>query len=584
MDFTETARAAIRKLLNTLRTGDIWDWERKEVREYIGLSSASRTVEEEVLSMRLRSLVAELSDRRGWWDVAPYALENIGSVKRRFKSETALSEPHTERWRWLRQAGWLLLQDARCEHRRSDGKGINSAERHKLAAQDALRSAKELQSHLTTVLPEQENHELLYRVAFSIARHLQVLGPYDPPSYDEAEGELVTALHHCYCHRQEVDLMMRELEADNPQRHEEMEDLIAKQDFTMFNTTVVVANLGRINVERGSLKRAIPQLLIARTMLLGSKDRVMRGFVELQLGSVYRQLGASTDASDMPDPTKLLGLAVDLFRDAGHRQLEARARLELAQHFYGLASVALQPRSYLEKAEQLLHEEPKQTLHSTDHVERWDAQRLLLLARIEHLKPGHDAETVRRYAEEALHLSKVVGRKELEAIAGLALAELCIDEEKYADAIRYCEIVERVAPADIADQAWLIIVLANAWLKQGDRATAETYLKRWKEMRDSVQNVYIRNKATSLERHLETQRCFYVRPDGNLNYERLHEELKMFLIQAAQPLGGLDVQADLLGLKKNSLARWRSSLIKKNKLKSGRPPRSRRGRPKKSEG
>ncbi|MGB6742895.1 MAG: hypothetical protein WBE38_04485 [Terracidiphilus sp.] len=579
MDFKEAAKTVIAVLLAALREGDFWKIDRQYAHQALDLA-ASRP-DEEVLSMRLRSLVAEVADRRGWWsDVEAKALTNLEAIRARFDERGAIVLPHMPEWHWFRQAGWLLLQDVRRVHR-SDGRGKMAAERHRLAAEEALKLARKLQSHLRDVLPEERNHEVLYRVAFSIARHCQAL-----ERYEEAETELSIALHHCCCHRDETAQRLLLLEKSDEDYQVKMARLKAKQSFTLFNTTVVVANIGRIDVQRGKLNESIPQLMIARTLLLDSKDIVMRGFVDLQLGSVYRQLGAPTfakaDGTSMPDPKELLDSAVEKFRTAQHRQLEARAKLELAQHLYGLATHAGNPeesRAWLNAAKGRLAEGSREAAAATipgpgRRVERWDAERQLLLARIERVEQEIDdgraggLAEVTKHTMEALHKSDEAGQKDVQVVARLVLAELCTDASRFDEALRYCEEAEQLDPRDKADQAWLFILSAYAWLKQGDRAAADSYLKRWKSIEKEAENVHIRKKAEKIERKMQQMEpCYYVRSDQDLNYKKRVQELKDFLVQSVEPTGTLDQQAQRLGLKRQSLANLRNKMIRRKKLK-----------------
>jgi tetratricopeptide (TPR) repeat protein len=569
----------ISRLLAQLRRGDIWDISMSEMNHWFEVSNSAA---QEVLSMRLCSMLAEIADRRGWWPLLPRALENIAEVHTRFFSQTALLSPEAKDLPWFRQAGWLLLHDARWKHRSRNSNDGSSMEQREKAAQNALNAAQRLQDHLQLIMPEAGNHELLYRTAFSKARHHQVL-----QRYVEAESDLRIALHHCYLHRSEVITSLDNLDAN-------ASDLALKQTFTLFNTAVVVANLGRINVDLGNLLQAQPQLLTARTMLLDSKDIVMRGFVDLQLGSVYRQLGTSGTSPSREiafDPADLLKDAIAAFEKAGHRQLQARATLELAQHYYGLAGDSddnSQVCDQLEKARACLKKQPaKIDSENSDRnkVERWDAESQLLRARIEYLSQSiavnHDPNYGRQDvaiddALEALKRCKEVGRKDLEAIAGLVLAELSIARNKYDEAIAYCLDVERLDPVDNADKAWLYIVFSNAWMKQGDRATAEAYFEQWKNISPSVQNARIRKKAVDVGNMLKTQRGFYIPPDGDLDFEKHMEELKLFLVQTVQATGSLQEQARKLGLKKQTLANWRARMIKEKKLEAR--PRFRRPR------
>jgi tetratricopeptide (TPR) repeat protein len=594
MDTVGETRQVLVDLLSKLRDGDIWEITSKQAMDWLELArrvSSSRT-RDEILSMRLRSLVAELADRRGWWqEVTPPALDNLGAIKTRFFSRNKILTPDTEETNWFRQAGWLLLQDARREHRSlnkqlESGAGVEDSpsEQHKNAARAALKSAKSLQKQLHVILPEAGNHELLYRAAFSIARHLQVL-----EEWPDAETELVAALHHCYQHRSEITQSMMILDPGDHEYIAQKQDLELKQKFTLFNTTVIVANLGRINVERGELLQALPQLLIARTMLLDSKDIVMRGFVDLLLGSVYRQLGAPISPPTngvMLDPKNLLKSAIKSFRQAQHSQLHARATLELAQHYYGLAARSgddlVELNVHLKEAEILLKEEPEVMSKKGSKMktgrERWDAQRFLLLARIESLRPSVDSNNreAMKHALMALDFSVKAGRKDLESIARLVLAELSIEEQKYDAALKYCTQVEQLHPVDRADEAWLYVVFANAWMKQGDRATAEAYFERWESMSSLVPNVHIKKKAAEVKRGLDTQLGFYIRPNEDLNYEKLKDELKLFLVRSLNGTGTLEEQAEKLGVDKQTLANWRVEMTKAGKLEARpkfRPPR-----------
>ena len=438
--------------------------------------------------------------------------------------------------------------------------------------------AKRLQNHLYKVLPEHDNHELLYRVAFSIARHLQVL-----EKFKEAEEELTTALHHCFCHREEITQKLRLIDWSNTADKAEGEDLEERQKFTLFNTTVVVANIGRIDVQRGHLKEAIPQLQIARTLLLDSGDLAMRGYVDFLLGSIYRQLGAPTLRADsaMPDPKYLLESAVELFQEAGHRQLQARARLELAQHTYGIAvqcNDLLQCRDLLRQAETLLDEKPSSESTKADgipkNVERWDAQRYILLARIERAREdlgdtkGVHLRTARKHATNALKQAKRVGLKALEVIAGLVLAEVYLDEDKYQDAIECCIRVESLNPVDTADKGWLFVTSAHAFMKYGNLSAAESYLRKWRAIEQQVENVHVRNKAEKIEYALEEAEIFHVRPAVHgLSFEKHVERLQDFLVHAAEKTGGTPAQqANMLGWTLNVLRDRRNKMTKRGVL------------------
>lgn len=610
MEFAERTKGEIAGLLTKLREGDIWQFSANEaiaILDRVGEKTGKPG--DEILSMRLRSLVAELADRRGWWsDVEVLALKNLDAVRARFYSKIKEIPPPVGKvlaymeddWHWYRQAGWLLLQDARSVHR-SDERGKRSSEDRWLAAEEALGMDRKLQGHLAILFPLPElsafeslyrdhellyrNYELLYRVSFNIARHLQTL-----ERYTEAEGELTVALRNCCLHRDEIAQEMRLLDPEESGAQARRRVLEEKQKFTLFNTTVVIANIGRIDVQRGRLRESIPQLLIARTLLLDSKDIVMSGFVDLQLGSVYRQLGTASstkaDASKLLNPEKLLESAIESFHDAGHRQLEARARLELAQHLYGLATYTrntAECKKRLKAAKDWLETETRHEKRSASgrapRIDRWDAQRQLLLARIERVELDVQDETERdlgrvvQHTEEALGKCDQVGEKDVMVVARLVLAELSIDTAKFDEALRYCEKVEEMNPQDTADKAWLYILSAYAWMKQGDWAAAEFYSGEWKKIEPQVQNFHIQKKAENIlhKMRLLNSRFHIVDADGkDFDIKSQAKELKEFLVKSAEQFGTLQKQADKLGITRQALANLRSKMAKEKRRKDSK--------------
>jgi tetratricopeptide (TPR) repeat protein len=577
-------------LLAKLREGDIWAVTEKEADEFIELAigASSNKISDQIVSMRLRSLVAELADRRGWWDsVGPRALRNLDSIEVVFFKTTPEIETGTEQANWVRQAAWLLLHESSQQHRNPSGHDLRSPERHEHAAIKALDLSLKIENQLRLVLPEEGNHELLYRLAFNIARHNQVL-----KRYSEAKGQLGTSLHHCYQHRREITADLVKLD---PAKKVEREHLDLKNNFTIFNTIVVITNFGRIDVERGELLEALPQLLIARTLLLDSKEIVIKGYVDLLLGSIYRQIGApSRQVSGVvsADPELLLESAVKYFTKANHRQLRDRAILELAHHYYGLATQAIpqtDAQHLLKKATEVLAKGSKspddKPAKSRGAVERWDAQSHLLLARIEHSKQALADDPVQSLeigssavnrALTALKLCKQIGRGDLETIANLVLAELSIERGDYIESLAYCEAAEQLRSVDKADQAWLYVIYAKALIKMGNKVTAESYFANWKEMEKDVQNVHIQKKAKDVEQLLRQKHGFYVGPnDTNRKFYKRVEELRLFLLQSVESLSLLE-QAKILGLEKQAVATLRSKMIRVSKLQPH--PKSKRNR------
>jgi tetratricopeptide (TPR) repeat protein len=560
------------ELLTQLRQGNIWAITKSNAKNWLG--QAKTRNEGQILSMRIRSLVAELADRRGWWeDIEPLALADLDPIKQKFFARNNRLNPQSDRddFKWFRQAGWLLLQDVRREHRVEGEK--SSREKHKGAAVRALDSAQSLQNQLEKILPDEGSHELLYRVAFSIARHLQVL-----KDYESAEQNLIQALRHCHDHRDEINSRLRTLEKEFCKLEEDFRNkdiakksylsekqklLVKKQKltlldgFTVSNTTVVVANLGRIDVDRGNLTEAIPQLLIARTLLLNSEDIVMRGFVDLQLGSVYRQVGDENEPEQdiANSPMRLLESSLKLFQDAAHRPLEARARLELAQYYFGTAA---EHPDRLKKASELL--DPNSLTGG-----RWKAHSSLLRARIKFAEETQaSAADAIGDATRALELAQQEGLKEVEVLARLVLAEAAIKNKEYDEAVKHCQKVEDLDPKDIADKAWTYVVLIDAWVKAGSLWDAEVYLKKWKSVAKYVENRRIKRRAGEVVRSYEKQRrsSFYISPEEeDIDVPRRLEELKEYLIRRAQASAGtLEEQAARLGVQAQTLSNWRSQI------------------------
>jgi len=394
-------------------------------------------------------------------------------------------------------------------------------------------------------------------VDFSIARHLQVL-----KRYEEAEKELIKALHHCHELRREIQRRLNKLEGD---RHDQassdgkcqanIEALCVLDKCTVFNTTVVVANLGRIDVERGRLKQALPQLSIAKTLLLDSHDLVMQGFVDLQLGIVYRQLRPSNH-SNTADAEELIRSAIKKFELADHQPLLAKGTLELAQYYFGKTAI-----SPADLAEARKHLEGHGVVEGVR--QRWDAQRSLLLARIEFAEGTRKSwRESAKNAEYALELAQTSGLKEVEAIANLVLAELALKDGDFKKALDCCRAVQRLKPKNVADKAWMYLVLAETWRLEGSLGNALRFLSRWKKIKGNVENEGIRERAVELERSLkdERKRGFFIAPgDDDIEMNRHMEKLKDFLISRARSLGStIPVQASLLGVKPQTLANWRS--------------------------
>jgi tetratricopeptide (TPR) repeat protein len=559
-----------KQLLKRLREGQIWDLTESQAQAWLKMAKSiwSEAIQDQILSMRWHSLIAELADRRGWWYTSePMALDDcfLQGIRERFYEQQKLlrSEPSDQRvnFKWFRQAGWLLLQDARREHR-SERKGT-STEKHRNAAVQALESTQRLQTHLSRILPAAGCHELLYRVAFSIARHLQVL-----ERYEDAEKELIKALDHCHQLRHEIRERLSKLDEyrhkqwfDDPEREENQLTIALLDNFTVFNTTVVVANLGRIDVERGNLTQALPQLAIARTLLLGSKDLVMQGFVDLQLGTVYRQLNSSIH-TDIPDSEQLIRSAIAKFQDANHQPLLAKGRLELAQYYFGKPS---RSATDLAEARALLEQDGV-----IDGIrQRWEAQRRLLLARIEFAEgTSKSRREATKNAEYALKIAHKAGLKEVETVANLVLADVALEDGDYKEALRGAREAERLKPKNVADRAWLYLVFADAWKLEGSLKIAQRFLDQWRTMANYVENETIRKRAALLQRSMEDERQkgFFISPDDNdIDVTRRTEKLKEFLISRARSMAQtIPEQAELLGVQPQTLANWRSM---KNKAK-----------------
>ena len=482
---------------------------------------------DKAIVLRTRRLLAGLYDHQGDYANARLCLGDT----RKISDDLERFRPVTDEERDLfAEHVQILWMESVADHRDGDSK-------------KALTTTERLRA-LMDRLPGELFLTVRARLEYAHGRHLQT-----DLNVDEAEERFSKGLEYC------------EMACRTGGQSNSIEE-------AKFLTAILMIALARVSIDRGQLTRAWRQVLVARTMFSGLRnDPLYIAYLDFLRGSILRQWGK------LADGIPYLEQAVRVFKESGHERYFHRAQIELAKAYYR--------QHALDKATGILEKSPSQDVvpEKNEHTlakhawDRWNAEKDLLLARIAYERQYYD--TARKLAENAYKVLENVPKKfsNLRAVTQIVRAQVALKLRQYDAAIEYCKEGLARQPTDENDRGWLLLVLAEGYLRNRDINRAYEQMDEWKRIEPKAENVYIREYAELLTKELTTEvRGFFIAHDekdaARLNYQTKATELRNFLVQRVRDLyrnEKLEVQAQILGIKRQTLANWLADM-RKNKV------------------
>ncbi len=372
------------------------------------------------------------------------------------------------------------------------------------------------------------------------------------------------------------------------------EEYAGAKTITEFHVAKCLAlGLGWICYTEGLPYLARPFIAAARVLLAGTKDRIIKSYLDVVYASIQRAAFGDV-MKDIDEAEKILLQAHSVFKSEEHRSYQMRAADELAMvyvqngqlekaeekvrevkalassllnrrwlcHAYIIESRIWRSRSEKEKRDaairraQLISTNPKAQAR---RAETTDA----LVARAERL--------ARSYADKALTASNnaIQQADALESRAGkfnkidalITRGEALLLLEKTKDAKNDFECVLKEASINEKVRSVCELHLAKTCILESDAGGAQRHYERWAALKDKVENAWIKNFAAEVEREVAGLKDFVIPWDTkSINAKEVEARFHGFLARwATDKSDTLDNAAELLGIgSKSTLFNWKN--------------------------
>lgn len=567
-EFIQVANAEVHdtRIAATARYSELHDVKELVTRVKVYPSKTSDSLEildEQILVLRARRLLADLYDRRGDYDspreclieadesfdalmnAQARALENSDASER---LRTLLSS--LDGRALINEQAWMGLMLSVNRHRQGMLKTATESVRAIRGAIEQLHGVVEGSGVKLEAEEALQRIELLCRLSYALGRHHQSAG-----NVREAEPEFSLSLTYCAAL------------SENPRW----------ATYARHQSAMLLIALARVALDQGALERAWRQMAITKVLLWDTTDIINMDYLLFLMGSVLRQQRKLTEA------IALLQKTTDRFEAHNHERFFLRSRYELAKALFnnndfsgaqqtlGRELSAAQPHFAGDQKTRLRWEAGSQVLKARiahqqgrSELERSDIRTPLELNAMPEAA-RRDYESARAWADRAMALLPANTSTDIQAQAHAVMAEIHLDTKDYEKALRQCELGLRAGPVDATDLGWLHIIRCDVYYRRNQIGLAYQELDEWTKLKGQVENAYIRSRAANLEAELgRSQRGFYISLDGpDLHYDDLMKKLRYFLVKKVRSLyknEKLEEQAHLLGVAKQTLLNWRTEM------------------------
>jgi tetratricopeptide (TPR) repeat protein len=268
----------------------------------------------------------------------------------------------------------------------------------------------------------------------------------------------------------------------------------------------IQVQLARILIARSQLRQGRRLLATAGALEAGMNDPINVAFIDLQKGSVLRQLHQLDEAV-----TVLEGCAKVFRRERHHRYL-MRCQYELAKAYLNRGELPnANVESDLRKAREVLVQRGQMNASHTEKfvgdpsfADRFETSCDVLSARIL-LRLGQ-IDAARHTIDKAfdrLTTHPLAGTsRDLVVLGTWVKGNILIEQGCPSEAISLClawaNQRNRREPVDRTDDAWVDLVLWKAYVHTDALVNAEEYRRRWHAKAAAIENVYIQAYATQV--------------------------------------------------------------------------------------
>jgi hypothetical protein len=573
---------AYRELKSDLKTGRI-NYEKtlpptRELHKFLNANVASfgGSDESQYIYFHTRSVTSELFDRFDCIGEATEASSEAKAFIDQLRKEGDNFRPEGSR-RILREKVRLSLNYAQARYYRS----------HKYEA--AKKVVDGCQHFIERFLKDEES----FPCHGSLAQCLWLGGKIarQEGRYEEAEWSFLRSEIH---HRQRVESKRKQAGASSLAGGSVSEDLT----FSTYRTGIIRGlGHGWMNVARGHLRRALHDIIPARTMLLHAEDELNNAYLDLIEASIWRSLSPRGG----PGFEVAIGMAdsaLEVFRRNKHSRYAARAAFEL-----GLTYLL---SGKLEEAEQKASDVKKASVKANDS--RWICNSNILLSRISRVKG--DSASALQLATEAIALANVHTQTLCHVKGLMARGEAKIElndmdgaredlhqaldlnarldkrtggrgRPKRRETICYLSKgvrtdlyqtlirsgtasgQEGAGPTNLRINAICYLNIARSYAREHLKGKALEYFQHWKQVEREVEHRYVRDLADDVlkEIGLLEQDLVIVAGTADLNYKAYEKKLRTFLIKQAKEKGlSTKGAAEALGISRQTLYEWEASL------------------------
>jgi hypothetical protein len=365
---------------------------------------------------------------------------------------------------------------------------------------------------------------------------------------------------------------------------------------------VLGLGIGFCEYTRGRLSAAHEKLTVARTLLTYCEDPLNEAYLNLLFGSVMRCQSGS-DSRQLLKARRLVTKAHKGFKHLGHNRYALRANYELALIYLALADRDSCSDSsfnqYLEEA----RDEAKTVFSVSEGFKdgRWISHALVIESRIER-KLGNFPEAI----DLATKARGFAGKQTVcEIDARIARAESNISwvrSEIEADPLNHISEEQgfklRAGRTDLEEALRLNkpstrarspeshnekiesvcrLLLARICVVEKNQVEAKAFFQQWKELR-GVEHQNIKDLARRVKVEIDgLSKIFQIDPESDdLSYEAQDWRVREFLIGIAESKfpRSQPKQAEFLRIARETLARWKAELAKRNALPIANPQTS----------
>jgi tetratricopeptide (TPR) repeat protein len=474
--------------------------------------------------LKNKSMISEVLDYFGRFDEAKEVLKDVGAQtleRVNSRRKAALQVTDTETLKLAREQVRVCLEYAQTHYR----------EHHYGPAQAIIRDCRDTVDECIVDEIKFPCYGTRARISYYLGRTLRQTN-----QYKQAESCFVDSIRY---HHERAKKKLGDYGNDVKSKL-----VLEELEYARHKSAICLSlGLGWLSYTQGALARAKSYLMPARVLLLSVNDLINAAYVQLILGAIERSL-AGKDRQKLDEAIELLDKPWQTFEKFGHLPYRARGILELSlAHLY---AGSLVKAKWGQNEVQKYAEEKKDV--------RWRCNALILQSRIsfEEAKTPAILESARRRilnnaeieASQALVLAgdkddpQVLCKIDALIARGEARIELGDFEHARED---LCEAIEinrkedsRGALGRLAEntnpkiEAVCNLHLARLYINEKNAREAAVCLGRWKELREQVEHVSVRELAASIEEEFLELRTPFIREPGTNDLSLKKNRLELY--------------------------------------------------------